>query len=229
MHKLSLYPFLDFKEWNEWRDALTQLHENLSGMSNYLTQEATRSASAIDRMKTQRTLTDLNIVPNAPDFREPTVAVQLKYLDLDLAMKAYAPYSPLALTFYEPPNASERYFWLQSLRLSFPIAIIKVVVGGSLGVLAWVLKRDPDMIDIGDGEELEEARRLIEPVVPQVRREYPKSTPVHHSHLGAFTHAQFCHPRAHRYMDARNGDGLRRRSEAFRTCLEGWHATCTRS
>lgn len=169
LHKLSLYPFLDNESWSEWRTTLTQLHENLSGMLKYLAQESLRVAASSDRMKSQKTLAQMSIRPNAPDFREPTNAVEFKYWELDQAMRAYAPYSPLCLTFYEPQNASERYYWLQHLRLSFPIAIIKVVVGGSLGILAWVLKRDQDMVDIGDSEELEEARRLIEPIVPQVR------------------------------------------------------------
>lgn len=166
-----MYPFLDMAQWSEWRGDLVKLHEHLSGMLTYQTQDAARAATSLDKWKARGCLlSEMNVRPNAPDFREATTAVALKYVELDLAMRAYAPYSPLALTFFEPANSSERYHWLLNLRLSYPIAIIKVVVGGSLGVLAWVLKRDEDMIEICDCEELEEARRLIEPIVPNVCR-----------------------------------------------------------
>lgn len=42
----------------------------------------------------------------------------------------------------------------------------------SLGVLTWIVKRDPDMMSIGDHEELEAVRSAIHPLVPKVKHPF---------------------------------------------------------
>lgn len=104
------------------------------------------------------------------DFREATVKMHIKYANVDKAIRGgLQPYHPLSLTFYEPLDGQERFRWLRDLQLSVPVALLKVAVGAQVGILAWVMKRDPDIAEIGDIEEVEAARVLIQPLIPRVR------------------------------------------------------------
>lgn len=100
--------------------------------------------------------------------RDRSTTVNMKYIEFEKALKAFRPYHPLSTTFFEPTNSSERFVWHRDLVLSFPIAIVRFPVGGSLGVLVWVMKRDEDEIALGDHEEIQSAMELVRPAIPNV-------------------------------------------------------------
>lgn len=106
------------------------------------------------------------------ELRAATTRVQHKYVELEKALGAYQPYYPLSLTFFEPTNGSDRYIWLQSLQLSFPIGLLKIPVGGTLGVLVWVMRRDDGSAADDEAQLLEDARSLIQPLIPEVCAHY---------------------------------------------------------
>lgn len=113
---------------------MTDLLDRLNRMMTQMKQDTTRAAAAHAQPKMQKSLSSMLDRSGAPDVRGATNAVPLKFVEVDQALKAYAPYHPLSLTYFEPSNASERFFWLQQLRLSFPIALIKVPIDrGMLG------------------------------------------------------------------------------------------------
>lgn len=168
---LCLHPHLDLEAWSSWKNDMCALIECIQKAIHNL--EACASNTR-DRMRNQMqgsiTAMRANTSGNKSiEFRDPVAAVQTRYTDLEKALQAYMPYHPLSLGVFEPANVSERFYWLQHLQLSCPIALLKAVVGGSLGILTWVVKRDADMVGIGDLEEIEAARTLIEPLIPQVR------------------------------------------------------------
>lgn len=102
------------------------------------------------------------------ELRDASTSVHMKYVELDRALRAMQPYHPLSLSFYEPINGGDRYAWLKGLSLSFPMALLKVHVGGNFGVLVWALKRDSEYMET-DCEDIQDAMKLVLPVVPQVR------------------------------------------------------------
>ena len=83
-----------------------------------------------------------------------------------------APYYPMSLTGYEPAVRTERFEYIRTLQLSFPCVLLKVDVGGTIGTLHWILRRDgPDTDDAG---QIEEARLMIKPIIPQVHNRHLK-------------------------------------------------------
>lgn len=172
VQRLCLYPHLDREEWQAWRRHCTMFQESLQGMLDYMSTHAARvhahSGSEAMQAKVQRTIFSTCVrSAHIPEFRDATIAVHRRYTELDRALQAYSSYHPLSLTRFEPANSTERFYWLQQLQLSYPIALFKVPVGGALGVLVWVLKRDADSIRDGDSEELQAARELVQPLIPQ--------------------------------------------------------------
>lgn len=112
------------------------------------------------------------------DFREAVTAPPLKYMEIEKALKSLQPYHPLSLTYFEPTDRAERYRWLCGLQLSFPIALLKVAVGSTFGVLVWAMKRDEDLIAVGDQEEISVAQSLVQPLVPKVLCAFTHHSPV---------------------------------------------------
>jgi hypothetical protein len=163
---LAMRTFLDDERWGAWQKDMEALVEGLQLVKNNLEQ---RAAAERDRpTKIQKTIgqpldsTDVS----APMYREATDAVKEKYTALDLQLSSLQPYHPLSLTPFEPIVRTERYEWLKGLNLSFPIAILRADVGGNIGTLAWALRRDDSATD--ELTLLDDARQLIEPLIPQL-------------------------------------------------------------
>lgn len=149
------------------------LLESVQGVIDKLIKDASSKAARMATAIQLSVLARTTDVRRATDFRNATAVVKLKYSDLDKVVSGYQPYHPVSLSFFEPVNLSERYHWLMGLELSFPIALLKVAVGGSLGTLVWVVKRDESIFGIEDGndeDDLEDARRLLQPLVPKVSK-----------------------------------------------------------
>lgn len=144
----------------------------MSGALKHLENQA--SAAAVARQTQgwlQQSLFQCSVdrLPAGIEYRAASTAMHVKYCEVDKAMRGLQPYHPLSLTFYEPTNHCERYRFLRDLMVSVPIALLKITVGGAFGVMVWAMKRDQDMIAIGDIEEIEAARALVMPVVPRVQ------------------------------------------------------------
>lgn len=149
-----------------------ELHECLSKALTWLEEQAARVRSSSARHTKQSTMlsmtTSAHRAPsNSVDARPATNAIHFKYVELDRSLNAYPSYKPLSLTFYEPANSADRYRWLHDMKLSFPIALLKVAIGGPIGTLIWIVKRDVDMMEIGDEEEIQDALSAIQPLIPQ--------------------------------------------------------------
>lgn len=143
--------------------AILRIMENQSVSANArIAQAATRTSSSFFT-----NTSDLNLVSGF-EFREACRSVHMKYIGVEKALKGCQPYHPLSLSYFEPTNYSERYWWLKNISLSFPVALLKFAVGGTLGVLVWVLKRDEAVMELGDHQEIEDAQNLVRPIVPRV-------------------------------------------------------------
>lgn len=168
---LSLFPHLDLEAWEGWRKHIAELH---TCMTEILRIMENQSASASARMAQARTSSSFfintsdAILVSGIEFREASGAVQINYINVEKALKGCQPYHPLSLSYFEPTNYSERYWWLKNISLSFPVALLKFAVGGTLGVLVWVLKRDAAVMELGDHAEIEDAQNLVRPIVPRV-------------------------------------------------------------
>lgn len=168
---IILHPHLDDDEWQAWKIDLMKLHETLQATLTQMEKDAESKATRM-RASVQDTLRlcPQSTLIKAVDLRDGTKAVSTKYIELDQALNAYQPYHPVSLTYFEPTSLTERFNWLQKLQLSHPTALLKVPVGGNLGTLAWVVKRDPTLMEHeGDELELGEARDLLRPMIPQVK------------------------------------------------------------
>jgi hypothetical protein len=79
----------------------------------------------------------------------PIRAVDQEYLELDNSVANSPHYAPMPTWQFDPDslNYQTRYKWLDKLKLSVPILMIKVSCGGSLGTLTWILRRGPGCSD----------------------------------------------------------------------------------
>ena len=106
----------------------------------------------------------------APIYLPATDVMELKYTDLAAQLQTLRPYHPLSLTGLEPTDRQERYRYIEDLQkggLRFPAVLLKVDVGGSIGTLHWVLKRE-DGGRAAESVDIEDARSLIKPLIPQI-------------------------------------------------------------
>ena len=192
---LALFGFLDDERWTAWKSDMDAMAVGLNSVLDDLENRA--SSEAARAHKVQKTIGAGWNEParsGAPVFCEATSSVNMKYNELDMAVGSLQPYHPLSLTGFEPTSKNERYDFLMGLALSMPCAILKVDVGGAIGTLNWVLKRDVSLLDADSGQ-LEDARTLLQPVIPQI------------------------HSRALRRQFATRVSGLVKMSESVRTFL----------
>lgn len=150
---------------------MTRLEECVSGALDHMVKHAEQvKANSAQQRTVHGFMRNSEQSTSAIDYRNATTAVQRKYTETEKALLTYQPYHPMSLTYFEPVNSSERYHWLRGLELSVPTALLKEHIGGSIGILAWLVRRDPEKMNtVGDEQELEEARAMIKPVLPQVR------------------------------------------------------------
>ena len=167
-HTLALYAFLDDERWADWKSDMDALAVGLQHVQDDLKRRAAAEEGRAN--KVQKTIGASFQLPTnnsgAPQYRSPG-AVNAKYNELDAVLNTLQSYHPLSLTGFEPTNRGERYEWLENLRLSVPCVILKADVGGSIGTLHWVLKR-LDVAAEFDSEQIEDARELIKPLIPQI-------------------------------------------------------------
>lgn len=158
--------FLDEDLWSAWATDVSALAEGLQKVKDDLERRA--SAEVERKSKVQKTVGMRFVTPDsmAPIYRSKTAAVKEKYTSLNSAMGMVQTYKPISLANYEPLVRSERFEYVRQLELDVPIAILKVDVGGSIGTLYWVLRRESDTAD--DGGEVQAARELIKPLIPNV-------------------------------------------------------------
>lgn len=172
MSGLILHPHLDLPAWHEWRAHLMELDVLLRKALQQMENQAATTSARMSQAASIHSLFHRSMeqmLPAGIEFRDANQAMHNKYIEIDKAMKCLQPYHPLSLTFFEPTNHSERYRWLRDLALSFPVVLLKFTVGGAFGVLVWAMQRDADLVEIGDAEEIEAARALIQPVIPRVK------------------------------------------------------------
>lgn len=138
LHSLCLYPHLDNDVWAAWKADVVALSECLQGAMHHMQNHAAR-VQEHSRKQVQGSLTraTLDVTSSGIDFHDATLSVHRRYTELEKVLRTYAEYSPLSLTFFEPANVSERFYWLQNLRLSFPVALVKVAIGGSDTSAHW--------------------------------------------------------------------------------------------
>lgn len=167
LESLSLYPHLDLETWKQWREHLSHLHDCLSRALKQLETQASAANARSKQPSLFKNFAADRMKSTGIELRDPCASMNGKYADVDKALRGMQPYHPLSLSFYEPVNGVERFAWLQGLALSFPMALLKVHVGGTFGVLAWALRRDEDHME-SDCQDVQEALRMIQPVVPKV-------------------------------------------------------------
>lgn len=61
----------------------------------------------------------------------------------------------------------QRFKWVQNLQLSCPIVVVRMTVGGQIGVLNWVIQRPSDANFNDDLKEVDDARKMITTVLPK--------------------------------------------------------------
>lgn len=169
---VCVYPHLDMEPWTSWRTHLADLHDCVNHALDHMISACADKQARLQKQTAGglmfRTIDEL-CLSKGVELREATKAMKIKYIEVDKALKGLLAYHPLSLTFFEPTGHSERYRWLRDLQVSFPVALLKMTVGGVFGVLVWIMKRDEDLIELGDEDEIKDAEALIRPAVPRVR------------------------------------------------------------
>lgn len=171
-----MYSHLEGQNWGKWKEAFIALEKCLQDAIIQMEKDAAAHRAMQKGGLQQSSLFGIGrptalthqLTAKGIETRSATWGVSLKYTEVERTLLSFQPYHPISLTFFEPVNSAERYHWLAGLQLSVPIAMIKAQVGGSLGTLVWILRRDQDEMENGDESALHEAQSLIQPLIPQV-------------------------------------------------------------
>ena len=159
--------FMDDDAWADWKSDLDACVHGLQKVKDDLERRAAKEGKR--GAKVRKTIGQAFILTDsgAPIFIKATDAVRPKYVELDGALKIMRPYYPLSLTPFEPVVQSERYEYIRTLQLSMPTVMLKAPVGGAIGTLHWIMWRETDD-DASDASEIEDARKLIQPLIPTI-------------------------------------------------------------
>ncbi len=88
---------------------------------------------------------------------EASSELRREYMKLSTALQAKRNYDPLLLCEFAPEDRKDRYEWLQSLSLPFPISLLSRLYGGNIGTMHFVWKIPQE--DRDETEEVQLTRR----------------------------------------------------------------------
>jgi len=162
---LALAVFLDVDSWASVAVALADLVENLEKALIDM-----QRGSAAD--KKSRDATGGGFFSGAHskegiEYKKAVELVRLTYVELYNEMELTSPYVPVSTTFFEPTCPASRCAWLRNIELAASCVVVKVDVGGSIGSLAWVLKRNEGVSEDEDRTDVSDGRSLLEALVPK--------------------------------------------------------------
>jgi hypothetical protein len=107
-----------------------------------------------------------NPLKESLELRPRVADCPMKYLEFNQALRALPLYCPLSTTTFEPATSAERYYWLSKIQLDVDFVIIRASVGGSIGTLVWVARRNEGMSEDDDRADILDAQNLTKALIP---------------------------------------------------------------